>query len=396
MIRLLLVNRRFERGGAERQLIHLAAGLVRAGFDVTVATLYDGGALRAELDRVSGIRAVTLGKRGRWDLLAPMWRLWRVVRRQRPQVIHGYLGAANLVSLALGKLAGAAVVWGIRGSGMEWEQADWLARLVRRLERSGAPLVDLIVVNSVAGRADLLSHGFPADRVVVIRNGIDTRRFAPAPEARARVRAGWGIGATELLVGLVARLDPMKDHPTFLEAAAHVARVRPDVRFVCVGDGPAAYAGALARRAAALGVDRRLVWAGARDDMPAVYNALDVAVSASAYGEGVPNAIGEALACGVPCVVTDVGDAADLVGEAGVVVRPRDPRGLAEGCLRLLGLPEPTRRRLGEAGRRRIAREFSVEAMVQRTAEALERLVSGATAARAGRRPRAAPVGEGR
>ena len=185
------------------------------------------------------------------------------------------------------------------------------------------------------------------------------------------MRAKWKLGEHEILVGLVGRLDPMKDHPVFLEAASNIARVRRDVRFVCVGDGPADYAEALKQHAAALGLTNQLMWVGARDDMPAVYSALDIASSSSSYGEGFSNTTAEAMACGVPCVVTDVGDSALIVGDTGSVVAPGDRDALAAAIQRLADLPREERRMLGDACRVRVVSEFGIDRLVQRTEQAL-------------------------
>ena len=198
-------------------------------------------------------------------------------------------------------------------------------------------------------------------------NGIDTLRFRPDREAGARVRAEWGIGDDESLIGLVGRLDPMKGHACFLQAAALLCARRSGMRFVCVGDGPEHYRESLRALAGQLGLGDRLIWAGTRTDMPAVYNALDMAVSASAYGEGLPNMLGEAMACGTPCVVTRVGDSAWVVGETGVVVPPEDPAALADAWATMLRRIEEERAGLSRAARLRIEQNLSVEALVRNT-----------------------------
>ena len=127
----------------------------------------------------------------------------------------------------------------------------------------------------------------------------------------------------------------MKDHPTFLRAAAQFARQNADARFVCVGDGAAAYRDELRTLTRSLGLDDRLVWAGEHGDVKAAYNAFDIATLSSAFGEGFPNAVGEAMACGVPVVGTDVGDVRPIVGELGEVVAPGQPEPLCAGWARL-------------------------------------------------------------
>jgi glycosyltransferase involved in cell wall biosynthesis len=206
--------------------------------------------------------------------------------------------------------------------------------------------------------------------MIVIPNGIDIETFCPDREAGLRVRHEWGVGEHELLIGLVARLDPMKDHPTFLRAATLLARQNCSVRFVCVGGGPQDYEEKLRSLASELALNGKVIWAGARSDMPTVYNALDIACSSS-IGEGLPNAIAEAMSCGLPCVVTDVGDSARLVGEARQVVPPSDPEAMAAAWADLLNLSPEERSALGMQARERIVREYSVAQLARRTEDAL-------------------------
>jgi glycosyltransferase involved in cell wall biosynthesis len=207
--------------------------------------------------------------------------------------------------------------------------------------------------------------------MLVIHNGIDTQRFRLDMAGRYRTRREWGVAAHELLIGLVARLDPMKDHPTFLRAAHLVCNQRNDVRFVCIGNGPAAYKRELQLLAHTLGVNGRLLWIEAFDEMAAAYNAMDLAVSTSNCGEGFSNAVGEAMACGTPCVVTDVGDSARIVGNPEQVVPPGNPRALAAAWQRVLDLQPTQRALLCQASRERIQQEFSLGQLVTKTESAL-------------------------
>jgi glycosyltransferase involved in cell wall biosynthesis len=163
----------------------------------------------------------------------------------------------------------------------------------------------------------------------------------------------------------------MKDHDTYLAAASILSRRIPNARFVIVGDGPHETKRRLADVAVRAGIADSIIWLGARTDMPAVYSAFDVAVSSSAFGEGFSNTLGEAMACEVPCVTTDVGDGATIVGDTGRVVPPRDPGRLADG---LAELAADDRVRLGEQARSRIQRLYSVDALARGTAEALVRV----------------------
>src|SRR5262249_3041913 len=168
-----------------------------------------------------------------------------------------------------------------------------------------------------------------------VPHGLAAERFRPDASARASVRARLGVTEEDLLVGRVGRLDAQKDYPTFLRAAAEIARARSDTCFICVGTGPSGTERRLRDLGDELGLGDRLIWARPRDDMPAIYNALDVMVSSSAYGEGLPNVVAEAMACGVPCVVTDSGDSGWVVGDLGRVVPPSNVEALASATLAL-------------------------------------------------------------
>lgn len=327
--KIMFLTRDLDIGGAQRQLIQLASGLHCVGWNVKVVSFYHGGRLESRL-RDAGVEIYCLEKAGRWDALAFMRRLVNLVRRDQPDIIHGYLDTPNIVLALLRPwLAHARVVWGIRASNMDSARYDWVAAIESGLAALFSRMPDLIICNSEAGRAYHEARGYPVSKMVVIPNGVDTQRFRPDDKARRAVRAEWAVDPHETLIGLVARLDAMKDHSTFLRAAAQTVRAHPNARFVCVGDGSPSYRDELIREASALGLERRVIWAGARDDIHQVYNALDLAVSSSSFGEGFPNMIGEAMATGIACVVTDVGDSAAIVGALGWVCPPNDSAALA-------------------------------------------------------------------
>lgn len=378
-MRIALLIRSLEIGGAEVQLVALARGLHRAGEQVSVITFYPGGALESSLAE-DGIPVICAAKGGRWDLLGFGSRLWRVLRRLRPDVLHTFLGGPNLFGAALKPLLPARLVWGVRASDMDLSRYDWTWRAMFRVEAWLSRLPSWILSNSLAGRDFVVSKGFRGDRLSVIPNGIDTVRFHPDRRTGVPVRASWNVAPGAALVGLVARLDPMKDHFTFLEAAALLRQRLPAVRFVCAGGGAESYALQLRNRAAQLQIDDAVVWAGERRDIPAVLNALDVP-TLSSITEGFPNALCEAMACGLPCVTTDVGDAGAIVGDTGFVVPRRNPQALADAWERTLRLSPAQRTALGQRARRRIEQYYSLDAMISQTV-ALYRELSASAAAR--------------
>lgn len=365
-LNIFLLGRSLNIGGAERQLVHLAAGLHARGHRVTVGLFYKGGILDAELERL-GIPIVDLGKSGRWDVAGFLARVRRAVAAVRPDTVYSFLGTANIVAAALRPvLPRHRLVWSIRASDMDPARYDWVFRLNYALECALSRSVDLIISNSHAGKAFAAGHGFPRERIEVVPNGIDTERFRPDPAARAAMRGEWRLGPGDVAVGVLARLDPMKDHPNFLRAAAAIAQQRPDLVFLCIGEGPEE--AALRRLAAELGVGECVRFTGRTTDPVGALNALDIACSSSSFGEGFSNAVGEAMACGLPCVVTDVGDSARLVGDAGRVVPRRDPEALAAA---LRAEAEALGSGRGAAARARIVENFSLDAMVERTLDLL-------------------------
>jgi glycosyltransferase involved in cell wall biosynthesis len=370
--RIALLVRSLTYGGAETQVTILANGLARSGHAVSVLVFYPNGPLRKRLSPDVTVRC--LEKRGRWDVIGLPRSLFRVLDEEQPDVLYAFLPVANLLAcLTRLRSSKLKVTWGVRASDVDLACYDWLSRLTYRLERRFSHCPNLIIANSEAGRRYAVSRGFPDnDRFVVIPNGIDLEHFRPDASLREAVRAEWEVQPHETLVGIIARLDPMKDHPSFLEAAAKLAHRERGVRFVSVGAGPADYAAVLREQARGLGLDEKMIWAGPRGDLSAVYNALDLLVSSSAFGEGFSNVLGEAMACGVPCVATDVGDAREILGDSVAVIPPRNPEALVAGIVASLERLRLEGASLGAGLRQRIAENFSVGILVERTKVALE------------------------
>jgi len=259
----------------------------------------------------------------------------------------------------------------VRASNMDMQQYDWFAKLACRLESRVSRFADLIIFNSNAGRNYHLAAGFNESRTAVIPNGVDTRRFAADRASGSRLRASWRVPEGSLLIGIVARLDPMKDHQTFLSAAAMLANSRADARFACIGVGAERYTSDLRTLAGELGLGDKVIWPGLiLHDVAAAYNALDICCSSSSFGEGTSNAIAEAMACGVPCVVTDVGDSKLIVGETGVVVPPKNPEALSAG-LAVMAERLSENPQLRHTVRERIESQLSLAALVRTTSKNL-------------------------
>ena len=375
-MKVLFFIRSLEVGGSQRQLAMLSDGLARRGHDVVTAVFYTGKEIELTPSRLA-MRVVALGKSGRWDVVGPLTRLRRLMLAERPDVIYAFLPMQTvLTALLRPRRLAARLVFGIRSAGVEPNRYDALIALTYRLEALLARRADLIIANADAGRADAISRGFPSDRITVIANGIDTEVMRRDADGGRERRRAWGITDDAFVIGCVARLDPMKDHANFLAAAARFTTQVPTARFVCAGDGPPTYRAELVALAQSLGLADRVVWAGEIANVAAAYNAFDIATLPSAFGEGFPNAVGEAMACGIPVVATDVGDVRTIIGELGEVVPPKRPDLLCTGWERL-------RQRLAQdaslhdAVRNAIVDNYGVEAMLERTENVLLRVVAG-------------------
>lgn len=381
---------RLEVGGAQRQFALLADGLAGRGHRLTFFTLLPGGSYWDWLQaRRAGrmlalypVRGATLGHRLAQLADAPR-RLSQALRAEGVEVLYSALHTGDLLAwlatclaACLSPAVAIPVAWSLRTSRQD---LPWKQRPPFELCRLVSGRVPLMVANSRTGLHVYQGLGFRPRSTAVIPNGIDAEAFRPDPEAGRKVRAGWGVAESTPLVGIVGRLAPVKDHPTFLRAAALVAPLAPDAMFVCVGDGPLTYRAELMQQAQDLGLGGRLVWAGKRHDMSAVYNAFDV-VCLSSRVEGFPNVLGEAMAAGVPCVATDVGDIAEILGPVGRVVPPRDSAALGAAVRELLALPPGERQRLGEQARTRVLDNYSIGAMVHSTEQVLGALIRGRAA----------------
>lgn len=363
-MRILFLASALGRGGAERQLLALSERLARRGHEVTVGVFRPGGAWEG----ASGVRVSVLGDGRRGNLLTVLRRLPALLRVTAPDVIHGYLPVPNLVALVAGRLIRRRpVVWGVRASDMRLDRYDSATRLAHRLEAWFAGRPDLIVANAEAGRRAAVARGMPADRIAVVPNGIARDQFACDPQARAAIRAEWGIPEGVPVIGHVARLDPMKDHATFVAALAGLDALCPRPwRAVLVVEGmPGARAG-LTAEVARLGLVARVTVLPGSDEVAACYAGFDLFCQSSAYGEGFPNVVGEAMASGLVVVATDVGDTALVLGSTGQVVAPGDPVALARALAAELRRREDQPAEQLAAIAAQIAR-FDVENLVDRT-----------------------------
>jgi glycosyltransferase involved in cell wall biosynthesis len=371
-------------GGVLRQVSELVTSLGRKGHDISLVAMYPIDSNWQQLWNADSVNISTLFSRkpytelpGPITIIKAVSRLRHIIMKEQTEILYSFAGnAAMLVSsLTVGTLSETKLIWGIRGSGnpLKLLSNDIKYKASLYILKCISPFVPLVIANSDAGLSFRQGIGHNFVKHLVIHNGFDTEKFKPDTGARNRLRQELGVSKKEILIGIAGRVVPDKGFHLFLKAAALILIERKGVRFVCVGDGDEAYKKRMALLSKDLGLDDRVIWTGFKEDMNSVFNALDILCSSS-YGEGFPNVVGEAMACGVPCVVTDVGGSAKIVGDLGIVVPPGDTKMLAEGLLAMIErLPEikPTRIRT------RIVENFTPERMAEETETALRELLRG-------------------
>jgi glycosyltransferase involved in cell wall biosynthesis len=376
-LKIAFVITDLEVGGAERMLLKLITRLDRRRWQASVISLMDGGPLQPCFEE-QGIPVYTLGMSSANSSLRGLRRLAQLLRQLQPDLVQGYMIHGNLCAQIAGFMANRRlpVLWGVRHSNLDpsAEKASTilLSRALGLLSRFAAH----IVYNSGAGRAMHEAMGYAAARASVIPNGFDTEAFRPSPEARTEVRRELGLAPDALLIGMVGRYHPMKGHGVFLRAAAQIAAARDNVFFVIAGSGLDSGNAELVQQVANERLVGRMFLLGVRADVPRITAAFDIA-TLSSVGEAFPNVVGEAMACAVPCVVTDVGDAARIVDDTGVVVPVNDAQALADGWARLLDMPAAERQALGMRARQLVCDRYSLDAIVAQY-EALYLKVAGA------------------
>ena len=363
MITIVHLITGLETGGAERVRSHLVASTNRDRFRSVVVSIREPGKMASAIVR-AGVELETLRFRRGVPDPRGLCRLDRVLRELRPEILQTWLYHADFLGLLIRQLGHIPhLVWNIRCSDASLSPADIA---LRRMLSWCSPIPDAVVVNSRAGQHFHERIGYRPRCWEHIPNGFDTNELRPDREARSRIRAELAIDDETVVIGLPARYHPMKDHDTFLTAAAILTATRPEVRFALLGAGIEPSNRPLMKAIGGRGIADRVLLLGERDDMAAMYAAFDIATLSSAFGEGFPNVLGEAMASGLPCVATDIGDAAELLGRTGIIVPPRDPQALAAAWQKLIDLGAQERRLLGDQARQRIASDYGLGPTVAR------------------------------
>ena len=356
-------------GGAEMNLYRLLSGIDRARYESTVVTLSDGGEL-CERVKDLGVPVYSLGMRSPAPSPGSLVRLIRLMRRLDPDLIQGWMYYGNLAAQFAATLLSRRpeTVWGVRQSIYSLIEEKPTTALAIWLSARLSKRPAAIIYNSTKSAVQHEAIGYEGGKSRIIYNGFDVDAFTPSQEARLSVRAELGLPPEAMLIGLIGRYHPAKDHANFLSAAAIFAKDHPQVHFVLSGRGVDRENRKLGAVMKPHGFNGHVHLLGRRTDMARLMASFDISVSSSAR-EGFPNVVGEAMACGVPCVVTDVGDSPKLIGSTGLVVPPRNPEALAQAWRELLSLGPSGRTQLGQAARERIRENFQLASVVEQYEE---------------------------
>lgn len=359
-MKIVYVTTGLTTGGAEIMLYQMLAKIDRTHFTPIVVSLMDRGTLGDRIEAL-GVPVYTLGmKAGGLPKLNAISTLVNIVREIKPDLIQCWMYHGNLVAQLIGIFYSRKipVLWDIQCSLYSLALEKKITAIIIKLCAYISRLSFKIIYVSKVSQCQHEALGYARDKSCVIPNGIDVTVFSPSSEARLTIRQELGLTETSFLIGLICRYHPMKDHANFIKAAALLLKSKPDIHFIMAGNKVDPQNQSLAQLIQELGIANQIHLLGERKDMPRLSAALDIACSASAYGEGCPLVICEAMSAGVPCAVTEVGDSGWIVDKTGWVVPPQNPEALANAWQESIALGSEGRETLGKAARSRIIEYF--------------------------------------
>jgi glycosyltransferase involved in cell wall biosynthesis len=361
VIRVLHIIIGLNVGGAElmlKRLIESHQGNPNYVHSVISLTLV--GKVGAQLQEI-GVEVRAVGMRSPLDILRVLWQLVRMIRAERPDIVQTWMYHADLLGGLAARLAGNRhVIWGVRGSAIPQSGMSATQVVVTLCSWMSHFLPSVIVCCAASARVAHAERGYDQTKMVVIPNGYELAHFNRNPILRQQARAAFGFSDDDVVVGIVGRFDPLKDYRNFVLAATVVAAKVNHVKFLMVGRDIDSTNNELKGWLDESGLAHKFVLAGERSDIPECLAAMDMFCLSSSK-EGFPNVVCEAMAMNVPCVVTDAGDAAEIVSDTGIVVVPRDSSALAGALQAMISKGVAERSRLGELARLRIEKNYSIE-----------------------------------
>ncbi|MDJ0634716.1 MAG: glycosyltransferase [Xenococcaceae cyanobacterium MO_188.B29] len=365
MTKILYITTGLSTGGAEMMLYNLLAKLDRRQFEPIVISLMDKDRFGEAIEKLN-IPVYTLGMNTGIPTIQTTKKLIQTVNKLKPDLIQGWMYHGNIAAQFVSSLSQQKipVLWSIHHSLHSLSSEKLLTQALIKLGGLTAKFVKQVAFVSEKSKLQHENLGYPAQNSCIIPNGFDTSLFKPSTPIRKQFRQELGLPSDALLIGSIARYHPMKDHDNLLRSAKILLSNYPEAYFILVGTDVDKENTTLTNLIAELDISDRVYLLGERRDIPQITPALDILTSSSAFGEAFPLVIGEAMACAIPCVATDLGDSAWIIGDTGKVVPIKNPQALATAWQELISLSTEDRKTLGETARSRIISYFSLDSVV--------------------------------
>jgi glycosyltransferase involved in cell wall biosynthesis len=364
-MKILFLSTGLTTGGAEVMLYNLLSKIDRQKYQPSVISLMDEGRFGQAIKQLN-IPVYGAGMNPGKPTIKAIATTINLVKKVQPDLIQGWMYHGNLAAQAASFLNGqnTPVLWSIHHSLYSLKSEKITTQAIIRLGSLTSKAVAQIAYVSQKSQIEHQKIGYSKENSCVIPNGFDTSLLQPSTQIREQFRKSLNLPPESILIGSIARYHPMKDHANFLDAAKLLLADFPTANFVLVGPQVDNNNPALTQQIKSLGIGDRVHLLGERTDIPQITPALDILTSSSAFGEAFPLVIGEAMSCGVPCVATDVGDCAWIVGDTGQIVPPQNAAALARGWHNILSLDSAQKQALGIAARQRIIEFFSLDFVV--------------------------------
>lgn len=352
-------------GGAESMLKRLIESEPANIPETVVVTLTSLGVL-GEAMRARGVSVHTLKILSFWHVPITLWRLIRLIRQSRPQIVQTWMYHADFIGGLAARWAGScAIVWNVRSTAIPQGPLSATYWLVRLCAICSYFIPDRIICCANSAKTAHIKLRYAAHKMTVIPNGYDFSAFEFNFNSRSKVRLELGLDDGDIVIGVVGRFDPLKDFQNFVAAAAHITSRRGDIKFLMVGRGNEWSNDALRGWIEKAGLVQHFCLVGQQTDVTCALSAMDI-FCLSSVNEAFPNVVVEAMAMGLPCVVTRAGDAPDILGDNSFVVPTKAPAALAEALLRMCDFEPPDRKILGEKNAMKVRNEYGIEKIRQR------------------------------
>ena len=363
-------------GGAEMMLVRLVKQQHQQGIQAIVFSLVSDGELKSSLT-LSGIEVIDLNFPRGWISVKGFFHLLTKLRDEKPDLVMCWMYHANLIGGLAARLTGLTpIVWSIHNSTLDFQKSSKLTIWIMKLGAVFSFLPAAIITCSDNSRTIHEQAGYRRDKFVVIPNGFDTTIFHPDPEAGDQLKKYLGISDSKKIVGFIGRYDPQKDLPTFIQTAKLVVQEDQNVEFILCGQGLAEENQELMKMIMQAAILDKVHLLGRKSEIEQVHQALDILVSSSAYGEAFSMVIGEAMACGVPCVATDIGDARFLIADTGTVVPPKNPQALASAVINLLSMSDEVMNQKKTQASKRIHDHFALPVIAEQYTQVFHKLIT--------------------